>query len=62
MKKFLTLCLVLLTAAALTVPAYADVIVGPTLAENAAQLVGILLVGLVIAVTAWLLQRFGKKR
>lgn len=60
MKKCLTLCLVLLTAAALTAPAYADVIVS-TPAEDAAQLVGILLVGLVVAVTAWLLLGFRKK-
>ena len=61
MKKRWTLCLVLLTAASLTITAYADMI-APDPGKDAVDLAAILLVGLVIAVTAWLLQRFGKKR
>ena len=61
MKKCWMLCLALLTAASLTAPAYADAIVSSP-AEDAIQFAGILLVGLVIAVTAWLLLGFRKKR
>lgn len=60
MKKFLTLCLVLLTAAALTVPAYADVIAEP--APGAGNLlVSILVIG-VVAVTIRLLLGLGSKK
>lgn len=65
MKRFLVLGLVLLTALALTVPVYADV-VALSPAEMALYQAGewlpIVLVGLVVGVTAGLLWKFWRKK
>ena len=59
-KKFLTLTLVLVTALSLTAVAHADVIAGPAL-TGIAYLPWIL-VGAAVGVTAYLLQKFWKKK
>ena len=62
MKRFWVFCLVLLTSAGLTLPAYADVIVVPEPTVNGGLLLAIVLVALVLCITVDLLRRFRKKK
>lgn len=63
MKKWLTLSLVFVTALSLTAVAHADVIAGPALAVYyGTRLLPWILVGAAVGVTAFLLQKFWKKK
>ena len=63
MKKWLTLSLVFVTALSLTAVAHADVIAGPALAVYyGTRLLPWILVGAAVGVTAYLLQKFWKKK
>lgn len=63
MKKWLNLSLVFVTALSLTVVAHADVIAGPALAVYyGTRLLPWILVGAAVGVTAFLLQKFWKKK
>lgn len=62
MKRLWVFCLVLLTSAGLTLPAYADVIVVPEPTVNGGLLLAIVLVALVLCITVDLLRRFLKKK
>ena len=62
-KKFLTLTLVLVTALSLTAVAHAVVIAGPALTVYyGVRLLPWILVGAAVGVTAYLLQKFWKKK
>lgn len=63
MKKWLNLSLVFVTALSLTAVAHADVIAGPALAVYyGTRLLPWILVGAAVGVTAFLLQKFWKKK
>ncbi len=63
MKKWLTLMMVPVTALSLTAAARADVIAGPALAVYyGVRLLPWILVGAVVGVTVYLLQKFWKKK
>lgn len=63
MKKYLTSALVLLTMLALMSTAHADVIAGPAVAVfYAVRFLPWILVGAVVGVTVFLLQKFWKKK
>ncbi len=63
MKKSLTLSMLLLTALSLTAVAHADVIAGPAVAVfYTVRLLPWVLVGAVVGVTVFLLQKFWKRK
>ena len=63
MKKYLTMTLVLLTMLALMSTAHADVIAGPAVAVfYAVRFLPWILVGAVVGITVFLLQKFWKKK
>ena len=63
MKKYLTMSLVLVTTLSLMSTAHADVIAGPAVALFwGVRLLPWILVGAVVGVTVFLLQKFWKRR
>ena len=63
MKKYLTATLLLVTMLSLTATAHADVIAGPAVALFwGVRLLPWILVGAVVGVTVFLLQKFWKRR